>query len=96
MFEYKYQFTRNFERKSSKLFKMNNSLRKKFHKTFLKILEEPFYKGLRTHKVDTPKWGKVYSSRITKDIRVLWDFAHNDLIILIIDIGGHEGSKSAY
>lgn len=96
MSKYKYRFTKNFERKSSKLFKKNNSLRKKFHSTLLMILEEPFYKGLRTHKVNTAKWGKVYSSRITKDLRVLWDFIDDNLVILIIDIGGHEGSKNIY
>lgn len=96
MSEYKYQFTNNFEKKSSKLFKKSNKLRKRFFKTLFQILEEPFYKGLKTHKVNSPKWGEVYSSRITNDLRVLWDFAGNGLIILVIDIGGHEGSKSVY
>jgi mRNA-degrading endonuclease RelE of RelBE toxin-antitoxin system len=96
MSKYKYQFTKNFERKSSKIFKKNNSLRKKFFQTLSTILGDPFYNSLRTHKVNTSKWGKVYSSRITKDLRVLWDFIDDDLVILIIDIGGHEGSKSVY
>jgi mRNA-degrading endonuclease YafQ of YafQ-DinJ toxin-antitoxin module len=61
-----------------------------------KILKDPFYKGLKTHKVNSSKWGEIYSSRITKDLRVLWDFSQNELIIIIVDIGGHEGSKAAY
>ena len=93
---YKYQFSKNFERKSSKLFKKDKSLRKRFYKTLRKILDNPFYKGLRTHKVNTPKWGQAYSSKVTGDIRILWDFKGNDLIILIIDIGGHEGSTGVY
>jgi mRNA-degrading endonuclease RelE of RelBE toxin-antitoxin system len=96
MSKYKYNFTKNFERKSSKLFKKNQALRKRFYKTLYKILKDPFYKGLRTHKVNSPKWGKIYSSRITKDLRVLWDFSQNELIIIVVDIGGHEGSKAVY
>jgi mRNA-degrading endonuclease YafQ of YafQ-DinJ toxin-antitoxin module len=46
--------------------------------------------------VISPKWGEIYSSRITKDLRVLWDFSENRLVIIIIDIGGHEGSKAVY
>jgi mRNA-degrading endonuclease RelE of RelBE toxin-antitoxin system len=93
---YKYEFTKNFERKSSKLFQKDNSMRKRFYKTLKKVLNDPFYKGLRTYKVNTSKWGQIYSSRITGDIRVLWDFSENKLKILIIDIGGHEGSKAVY
>ncbi len=96
MSEYKYQFTSNFEKKSSKLFKKNSTLRKRFYKTLFQILKNPFYKGLRTHRVNTPKWGEVYSSRVTGDLRILWDFIEDNLIILIIDIGGHEGSRSIY
>jgi mRNA-degrading endonuclease RelE of RelBE toxin-antitoxin system len=88
---YKYEFTKNFERKSSKLFQKDNSMRKRFYKTLKKVLNDPFYKGLRTYKVNTSN-----SSRITGDIRVLWDFSENKLKILIIDIGGHEGSKAVY
>jgi mRNA-degrading endonuclease YafQ of YafQ-DinJ toxin-antitoxin module len=96
MSKYKYNFTKNFERKSSKLFKKNQALRKRFYKTLYKILKDPFYKGLKTHKVNSSKWGEIYSSRITKDLRVLWDFSQNELIIIVIDIGGHEGSKAVY
>jgi mRNA-degrading endonuclease YafQ of YafQ-DinJ toxin-antitoxin module len=96
MSTYKYQFSKNFERKSSKLFRKDHSLRKRFYKTLIKILEDPFYKGLRTHKVNTSKWGEVNSSRVTKDIRILWDFGKESITIIVIDIGGHEGSAGVY
>ena len=96
MSKYEYQFTKIFERKSSRIFKKDDSLRKKFYKTLYKILREPFYKSLRTHKINSPKWGYVYSSRVTGDIRILWDFVDDNFIILVIDIGGHSGSKRVY
>lgn len=93
---YDYRFTKYFERKSSKLFRKDPSLRKRFYKVFLEILEDPFYQGLRTHPVKTSSWGLLYSSRITKDIRVLWKFSKKEVEILVIDIGGHEGSNKVY
>jgi mRNA-degrading endonuclease YafQ of YafQ-DinJ toxin-antitoxin module len=65
-------------------------------KVLSNLIENPFLYSLGTHRVNTPKWGRVYSSRVTKDIRIIWDFKDKKLIILVLDIGGHEGSKSVY
>ena len=96
MKKYDYKFSKNFERKSSKLFSKDSTLRKKFYKVLKQLCDNPFVLGLKTHKVNTPKWGKSFSSKITKDLRVVWKMEDGELVILIVDIGGHSGSKSVY
>jgi mRNA-degrading endonuclease YafQ of YafQ-DinJ toxin-antitoxin module len=39
----------------------------------------------------------VYSSSISGDLRIIWEFSENEInIIDLLDIGGHSGSKSVY
>ena len=93
---YSIRITKNLNKKIRKLIKGDKRLDSRLRKVFKFLKIDPFYKGLRTHKVNTSKWGEVYSSRVTGDLRILWDFVEEELVILIIDIGGHEGSKSVY
>jgi mRNA-degrading endonuclease YafQ of YafQ-DinJ toxin-antitoxin module len=86
----------NVDRKAKKLIKGNTQLDKKLRKVFKQMEKDPFYKSLRTHKVNSPKWGMLYSSRVTKDIRLLWDFGEESITIMVVDIGGHEGSTGVY
>jgi mRNA-degrading endonuclease YafQ of YafQ-DinJ toxin-antitoxin module len=88
--------TKSVDKEIQKLIKNNNQLDKRLRKTFHQLKRDPFYKGLRTHKVNSPKWGFLYSSRVTGDIRLLWYLYEKHLHILVVDIGGHEGSKSIY
>ena len=63
----------------------------------IKLSQDPFYKGLRTHKVNTKKLGLKYSSRVDGDLRIIWSFDSNkNLIIHLLDIGGHSGNRSVY
>ena len=63
----------------------------------IKLSQDPFYKGLRTHKVNTKKLGLKYSSRVDGDLRIIWSFDSNkNLIIDLLDIGGHSGNRSVY
>ena len=94
--KYSLEITEYFSKKAIKIVKKNSKLDIKIRKV-LKILEiNPFHNSLHTHRVQAPKWGLVFSSHITKDLRLLWDFKNEKLVILVIDIGGHEGSKSVY
>jgi len=93
---YSLNTTSRVDKEISKVVKKDKKLDNRFRKVFRQVEVDPFYKGLRTHKVKTSKWGEVYSSKITGDLRILWDFVEDNLIILIIDIGGHEGSRSVY
>jgi mRNA-degrading endonuclease YafQ of YafQ-DinJ toxin-antitoxin module len=94
--KYELSTTKRLDKKVRKIIKKNKKLDKRLRKVFKQLKKDPFYKGLKTHKVNSSKWGEIYSFRITKDLRVLWDFDREGLIIIIIDIGGHEGSKAVY
>ncbi|MFA7142439.1 MAG: hypothetical protein WC175_00425 [Candidatus Dojkabacteria bacterium] len=94
--KYSLNTTKSVDKKIRKLGKGNKRLDKEMRRTFKQLEKNPFYKSLKTHKVNTGKWGEAYSSRVTGDIRILWYLYDKNLLILIIDIGGHSGSKSVY
>lgn len=92
---YRLSFHSKFLRKLKKLYKKDKFLYQKV-KTFLeKLSEDPFYPGFKTHRVVVLNYEKIYSSRVTGDIRVVWSL-EDDNTILFLDIGGHEGSKKVY
>lgn len=88
--------TKGVERKLIKLIKRDRKLDLKFRKAFKQLKKDPFYGSLKTHKVKSSTFGFVYSSRVTGDLRILWYLNNKRLYILIVDIGGHEGSKNFY
>lgn len=84
----KYQFntTKDFAQRLEKYLK-NNSLIKKKVRITLKLLQaNPFTSNLHTHKVRTRNYGSRYSSRVTGDLRIIWDFIDENTIILLITI----------
>jgi len=39
----------------------------------------------------------TYSSKINRDLRIVWDYSQNEVnIIDLIDLGGHDGGKGVY
>jgi mRNA-degrading endonuclease YafQ of YafQ-DinJ toxin-antitoxin module len=94
---YRIQVDKNFNKKYLKLIKNNDVLRKKIIKTIEQLAKDPFYPSLKSQTVVLPELGKTYSSRVTGDIRIIWNFdSNNALILILIDIGGHSGSKGVY
>jgi mRNA-degrading endonuclease YafQ of YafQ-DinJ toxin-antitoxin module len=66
-------------------------------KTLQNLELDPFYPALRTHKVQSRKFGQMYSSKVTPDLRLIWNFDQdNSLILLLLDIGGHSGGNKVY
>lgn len=62
-----------------------------------KLAENPNNPSLKSHKVDTPKFGKAYSSRVTGDLRIIWEYSKGGFQILdLLDIGGHSGKGGVY
>ncbi len=58
---------------------------------------DPFYPGLKTHKVNSRLFGNAFSSRVTGDIRIIWKFDDNKtLTLLLMDLGGHSGRGKVY
>jgi mRNA-degrading endonuclease YafQ of YafQ-DinJ toxin-antitoxin module len=92
--KYHIQATSRFQREYKRVFKKKKGLQKRFLFTVEKLSENPFKKGLRTHHVFAKDFGKVYSSRVTGDIRLICCFNGN--IIVLQRIGGHSGSSNVY
>ena len=85
-----------FERRARKLLKNNPQLKKAFDKTIRQLADDPFYSGLKTHRVDIAG-EKPFSSTVTGDLRILWEFSENRVnVIDLLDFGGHSGSKKVY
>lgn len=93
---YELQTTSNFRKKYKKLARKNKKLQNAVEKTLELLRSNPKYKSLKTHKVFLSQYGDVYSSFVTRDVRIIWMQIENKLIILLLDIGGHSGSKGVY
>ena len=75
--------------------KNNRVLSEKICKVHEKLGTNPFLKGLGTHKVSTVIGENRYSTRVTGDLRIIWEFDNNTVIILLA-LGGHSGSRKVY
>ena len=94
---YKLEFQPSFQKAYIKLIKKNPLLDGKIRKSLLLLQQEPRYPSLKSHKVQTRNYGVRWSSTVTGDIRIIWDFdEHKNLSILVLDIGGHSGKKKVY
>jgi mRNA interferase YafQ len=87
-------------RYSKKIFKLvskNHLLQEKIENTLYKLAENPFDISLKTHKVESKICGFAFSSRVTGDLCIIWNFEDGNInIIDLLDIGGHSGSNSVY
>ncbi len=91
-----HQFTsrKDFLKKAKKFIKKNQRHREKLDKTISLLIENPFNLSLQTHRVQHRFAGKAFSSRLTGNIRIIWDFTKDDKNkILLIDLGGHSGKN---
>jgi addiction module RelE/StbE family toxin len=80
-------FSKEFKRELHKL--SPEDLKKVLKK--VKVLENnPFYPSLRTRKMEGNSG--YYESRVNNDIRLLWEF-EGDKIILMADVGHHDVYK---
>jgi mRNA-degrading endonuclease YafQ of YafQ-DinJ toxin-antitoxin module len=90
-------YTNEFAGKVKKLIR-KNQLFKIAIKKALSLLEiNPFYPSLHSHKIITKDSASAFSSRVTGDIRIIWNYNKNKTeVIDIVDIGGHEGKDKVY
>jgi len=88
--------SKTFRRKYAKLIVHNQLVKLKVDGAIEQLKNNPWHASLKTHKVKTPKWGELYSSRATGDIRIIWRRLGKQLILVLVDIGGHSGTKSVY
>jgi mRNA-degrading endonuclease YafQ of YafQ-DinJ toxin-antitoxin module len=94
MNKFDFLWTKEFER-GYKVYKKDRKTLVKIDSTISSLLDEPFNQGLKTHLVNIPIIGKCWSSRVTRDIRILWTFSkENTMIIIGLRIGGHDNVYS--
>lgn len=96
MSKYHLEFTKKAARKYKKLTTGNKQLQEKIQEILKILVDNPFNSKLKTHKVQITSYGIVYSSRITQDIRIIWNIENDKVTIVLLDIGGHSGSKGVY
>lgn len=94
---YKIEFTKFAAKKYAKLCKKSKILEKQISKAFENLSVNPFFPSLNTHIINIASYdGKVYSSFISGDIRIIWEFSNGSLHILVLNIGGHSGTNNVY
>lgn len=60
-------------------------------KAFKIIAIDPFHQSLKTHSVNISSLGEAWSSRVSGDLRLIWQFDENDkLVILALRLQGHD------
>ncbi|OGE71012.1 hypothetical protein A2617_00490 [Candidatus Daviesbacteria bacterium RIFOXYD1_FULL_41_10] len=90
-------FTVTFNSHREKVFGSNKALNKRLKVTLIKLATNPTHPSLHSHKVSTLTHGQRWSSSVTGDIRIIWDYdSKNRLIILLLDIGSHSGTHKVY
>lgn len=96
-YKYTIKASKSFAKKLKKLTATKRLEYQDLEKFFHILAENPFNPVIKTHKVYTPKQGRHYSSRLDGYLRVIWDFdEENNLILYLLDIGGHSGSRGVY
>ncbi len=94
---YTIEIRKNAIKKTIKYLRKNKALKKYFDKAVNTMMLDPFHASLNTHKVVSRLYGEQYSSRITGDLRFIWNFKEDSIeVLLILDVGGHDGAKSVY
>jgi len=87
---FRIETSNKFEKKYKKLLKKNIFLKPKILGAMAKISEDPKYPSLKSHQVDHSVYGKVWSSWVHDDLRVLWKYEGEKIVILLLDIGDHD------
>ena len=87
---YGVEFSKKFIKKFRKLVKNNLVLEFKIQEIVNRMRINPFQSGLYTHKANIKGYGELYSTRVTGNIRIAWDFIDGTATILAVTVGGHE------
>ena len=94
---YELHFASTFAPTYKALIKGNENFEKRTEKTLKLLKNNPFYPSLKSHKVNTRNFGQKWSSWITGDLRIIWEFDETKKqILLLFAIAKHSGSHREY
>lgn len=94
---YELHFASTFAPSYKALIKNNQEFEKRTEKALRLLKNYPFYPSLKSHKVNTRNFGEKWSSFITGDLRIIWDFDEVEKqIILLFAIAKHSGFHREY
>ena len=89
--------TPTYDTSYKKLIKGDLEKEKRAKKAVKLMRIDPFYPSLKTHKVNTRNFGEKWSSFVTGDLRIIWDFDEKKkLIIILLAVTKHSGSHREY
>ena len=95
---YELALTKVFDKDYRSFVKGNKNIESKILKALDLLTKNPFYPSLKSHKVNTRNYGVKWSSRVTGDLRLIWDYTKEIEIptIIILAISQHSGSHQEY
>lgn len=94
---YELNFAHTFAPSYKVLIKGHKEFEKRVEKALRLLKSDPFYPSLKSHKVNTRNLRTKWSSWITGDMRIIWEFdKEKKQIILLFAIAKHSGSHQEY
>ena len=91
------KITETFASTCEKIAADNDALNKRIKVTLQKLALNPAHPSLQSHKVNTRNYGIRWSSWVTGDLRIIWDYdGEQRLVIIVLDIGTHSGAEKVY
>lgn len=89
--------TLTFDEAYKKIIKGDQEKEKRTKKTIKLMRTNPFYPSLKSHKVNTRRFGERWSIWITPDLRIIWDFDPEEKMrIILFSIITHTGTHREY
>lgn len=90
-------YTKTFDESYTKIIAGDKEKAKRAKKALNLLHLDPFYPSLKTHRINTRNFGARWSSWITGDLRIIWDFDEEQrLTILLLAITTHTGTHREY
>ena len=91
------KITATFAITREKLAGSNEALNKRIKTTLQKLALNPAHPSLQSHKVNTRNYGIRWSSWVTGNLRIIWDYdGEQRLVLIVLDIGTHSGADKVY
>lgn len=93
---YKLNFTPRFHRAYKRLIKRDKALENTIDSVLITLAADPRNPRIRSHKVLDREGNVAFSSEVTGDLRIIWVYGEQQNTLVLLDFGGHSGSKKVY